>query len=229
MPRTIVIGDLHGCYDELLALLEKIGFGDEDRVVCVGDLIAKGPASKKVLDLFSTDSRFTSVIGNHDLQVLNHWKGKEVRLKSAQHKVLAELEGEKERYAAYLNSLPFTLDLGSYFVVHAGVRPGVPLDQQSPEDLVELRTLGGDRTSREGTPWYELYDHSPVILFGHWPAAEPRRAKYAIGLDTGCVYGHMLTGFIVERGEFIQVPAREVYEAPGPAFKKSLKNSLTLK
>ena len=42
--RTIVIGDIHGCYDELVALLDRLAFAPADRVVAVGDLIVKGPA-----------------------------------------------------------------------------------------------------------------------------------------------------------------------------------------
>ena len=57
--RRIVVGDIHGCYDELMELLEKVGIGDDDRIVSVGDLITKGPKSKEVLELFMTDARFS--------------------------------------------------------------------------------------------------------------------------------------------------------------------------
>jgi hypothetical protein len=110
--------------------------------------------------------------------------------------------------------LPFTIDLGSHLIVHAGVRPGVALDAQSPEDLTELRTLGEDRTSREGVSWYEVYDGEKTVLFGHWPALEPRRATRAKGLDTGCVYGNRLTAYILETGEFLSVGARRAYALP---------------
>ena len=71
--RTIVVGDIHGCYDELRDLLGRTGLGADDRVVAVGDLVAKGEKSREVLDLFITDARFSSVIGNHDLAILRHW------------------------------------------------------------------------------------------------------------------------------------------------------------
>jgi diadenosine tetraphosphatase ApaH/serine/threonine PP2A family protein phosphatase len=99
-------------------------------------------------------------------------------------------------------------------VVHAGVRPGVALSGQTVEDLTELRTLGEDRTNRDGTPWYEQYDGDKIVLFGHWPAPAPRRAPRAIGLDTGCVYGYQLTAYIIETEEFLSVEARRVYEPP---------------
>ncbi len=139
MSRTVVIGDIHGCYDELLALLEKAGLEADDRVIAVGDLIVKGKKNKEVLDLFSSDPRFSSVIGNHDLAILNFWRGGAAPLKNSQKRACAELEIEKERYAAYLSSLPFIIDLGSHAVVHAGVRPGIALSEQLPEDLTELR------------------------------------------------------------------------------------------
>jgi serine/threonine protein phosphatase 1 len=229
MGRTIVVGDIHGCYDELVELLQKVDLASDDRVVSVGDLIVKGPKNKDVLDLFSNDARFSSVIGNHDLKVLSFWKGEEVFLKESQKQVCLELGSEKSRYAAYLNSLPFILNLNSHAVVHAGVRPGVPLSNQSPQDLVELRTLGKDRTSRDGIPWYEVYDEGPTILFGHWPFPVPRISRRAIGLDTGCVYGHQLTAHVLETGEFIRVQARKIYDPPGPGFKRDLANSLNLK
>ncbi|HKR60529.1 MAG TPA: metallophosphoesterase, partial [Pyrinomonadaceae bacterium] len=75
MSRTIVVGDIHGCYDELVSLLDLVELQAEDRVVAVGDLITKGPKDKDVLDLFETDNRFLSVLGNHDLAVLRYWRG----------------------------------------------------------------------------------------------------------------------------------------------------------
>ena len=73
--RTIVVGDIHGCYDELMALMEKVELQANDRVVSVGDLISKGPKSREVLELFISDKRFTSVIGNHDLTLRRRWNG----------------------------------------------------------------------------------------------------------------------------------------------------------
>lgn len=196
MSRTIVIGDIHGCYDELVALLYRVRLTADDRVVAVGDLIVKGRKNKDVLDLFTSDARFSSVIGDHDRAILNFWQGRTAFLKNSQQRVADELEAEKERYSDYLSSLPFVIDLGSHAVVHAGVRPGIALSEQSADDLTELRTLGSDRTSRDGIPWYEVYDGEKVILFGHWPSSEPRRSKHAMGLDTGCVYGNRLTSFV---------------------------------
>jgi len=222
MRRTIVIGDLHGCYDELVSLLRKIDLRSEDRVVAVGDLVVKGNKNKEVLDLFSRDARFSSVIGNHDLALVRYWRGEAISLKNSQKQTCVELETNRPLYQGYLNSLPFLIDLGSHLVVHAGIRPGVPLSEQSEEDLTELRTLGVDRTNRNGLPWYDVYDGEKVVLFGHWPAPEPRRCKQAIGLDTGCVYGNRLTGYILETDEFVSVAANRAYDLPKVPITTSL-------
>lgn len=214
MGRTVVVGDIHGCYDELLDLMARVGFGAEDRLVCVGDLVVKGEKNREVLDLFMSDARLVSVMGNHDRAVLRGLRGEGARLKASQQKCVRELEPDGERYAKFLAALPAALDLGSHVVVHAGVRPGVPLGEQEEDDLLELRTLGPDRTNREGVPWYEVYDGAQTVLFGHWPASPPRRGPRALGLDTGCVFGYQLTAYVVEEDRLASVPARRAYEPP---------------
>ena len=211
--RTIVVGDVHGCYDELTELLERAAFGAGDRLVCVGDLVVKGEKSREVLDLFMRDARLSSVLGNHDRAVLRALRGEAVSLKPAQEKCLQELQPEGPRYAQFLLTLPLSIDLGSHVVVHAGLRPGIALEEQTLDDLTAMRTLGPDRESRTGTPWYEVYDGERVALFGHWPSATPRRGPRAIGLDTGCVYGYKLTAYVVETGEFHSVPALRAYDS----------------
>jgi len=208
MTRTIVIGDIHGCFDELSELLRLVDLQTDDRVVAVGDLVTKGPKNREVLDLFIDDKRFSSVIGNHDRKLRQRWRGEPVRLTKEQRQALNELESDSERYFQFLRSLPYTIDLGSHLVVHAGIRPGVPLRRQMAADLTEIRTMGANPSGRKGVPWFEVYRGRKTILFGHWPAKEPRRAPHAIGIDTGSVYGRRLTGFIIETGEFVSVPGR---------------------
>jgi hypothetical protein len=210
----MIVGDIHGCYDELRDLLSLVGFSAHDRLVSVGDLVVKGERNREVLDLFMADARFSSVLGNHDRAVLRALGGEQVELKHSQQKCVEELGHDPRRYAEYLGGLPPLIDLGSHVVVHAGLRPGVPLSEQSIEDLTELRTLGPDRTSRAGVRWYDLYDGDKFVLFGHWPAGPPRRGPRALGLDTGCVYGYELTAFLLEEGRLVSVPARRAYSEP---------------
>src|SRR5262245_4742125 len=140
--RTIVVGDIHGCFDELKDLLDVFRPTRKDRVVSVGDLIVKGEKNREVLDLFSRDKRFSAVVGNHDRAIRQFWRGEPISLTEAQKRTCAELEPKKEKYQSYLKSLPYMIDLGSHLVVHAGVRPGVPLKHQMASDLTELRTMG---------------------------------------------------------------------------------------
>ena len=211
MGKTIVVGDIHGCFDELCDLLAVIKLQNQDRLIAVGDLVVKGPKSAEVLDLFISDRRFASVIGNHDRKLRQRWRGEPIQLTKEQRKTLEELELHRDRYFEYLRSLPYTIDLGSHLVVHAGVRPGVPLDRQMASDLTEIRTMGADPTRRKGLPWFDVYRGPKTVLFGHWPGKNPRRAPHAIGLDTACVYGGRLTAFIVETREFVSVAAHGKY------------------
>lgn len=214
MPRTVVVGDIHGCYDELRDLLERVGLGAADRLVCVGDLIVKGERHREVLDLFMSDARFSSVLGNHDRAVLRGLRREGAPLKPTQERCVQELQEDAARYATFLGSLPLYLDLGTHAVVHAGVRPGRALAEQDEDDLLELRTLGPDRTNREGVPWYEVYEGPQTLLFGHWPASPLRRGPRALGLDTGCVYGYQLTAYVLEEDRLVSVPARRAYSSP---------------
>lgn len=211
MGRTIVVGDIHGCFDELIDLMTLIDLQADDRLVAVGDLVVKGPKSLEVMELFTNDKRFSSVIGNHDRKLRQRWRGEPVRLSKDQRQTLEELEFHHERYFQFLRSLPYTINLGSHLVVHAGLRPGVPLRRQMAVDLTEIRTMGGDQSQRRGVRWYDVYRGPKTVIFGHWPARQPRRARHAIGLDTGCVYGGRLTAYIVETNKFASVPARKKY------------------
>src|SRR6185436_3906417 len=133
--RTIVVGDIHGCYDELMKLMDKVELQKSDRVISVGDLIAKGPKSREVLDLFINDPRFSSVIGNHDLALRRRWNGEDVELKGSDKETHKELKGEKDIYVPFLNQLPFVIELDTHLVVHAGLRPYFVLYSQTTGDL----------------------------------------------------------------------------------------------
>lgn len=215
--RTIIVGDIHGCYHELNDLFDLVQLAANDRVIAVGDLIVKGTESAAVLNRFIKDRRFSSVIGNHDLGVLNYWRA-HGKVKKQQVLCAEELSGDKAKFELYLAALPKLIELENHIVIHAGLRPGVEIENQSLQDCTELRTLGEDHTSREGLAWYEVYDGAKPVVFGHWAGTQVRRpqrnSERAIGIDTGCVYGNRLTAFIVESGELISVPARAIYEIP---------------
>src|SRR5438876_1242804 len=102
MGRTIIIGDIHGCFDELGDLLGLVELRTDDRVIAVGDLIVKGEKNPEVLDLFIDDKKFSSVIGNHDRKLRQHWRGEPVRLTKEQKTAAAQLNSNRERYFDYL-------------------------------------------------------------------------------------------------------------------------------
>ena len=120
-------------HDELLALLEKVEFGPDDRVVSVGDLVASQvPRAAKFSELFMSDARFSSVIGNHDLALRRRWNGEDVDFEaSAKRGAQGTQSGGRTHYASYFNRLPFVIDLDTHLVVHAGLRPNVELHSQT--------------------------------------------------------------------------------------------------
>ena len=213
MGRTIFIGDIHGCYDELTQLLEKLRLQHDDRVVAVGDLTVKGPKSAEVLDLFAHDSRFSSVVGNHDLALVRHWGDKNNPLNKAQAKAFHELQ--------YTRRSLLSIPLFAAFLHRFRFARGCPcrLQTRNPIGKTVIRRSGRTANTWSGShvtrrdPWYEAYEGPATVLFGHWPAPQPRLATYAIGLDTGCVYGGRLTAYVLESGEFVSVSAAETYDS----------------
>lgn len=216
MSQTIVIGDIHGCYLELVDLLTRIGVSQEDRIVSVGDLITKGPGNREVLQFFRQRKNCEAVMGNHEYMLLQHHRGETVELKPEHFQTIAELGKDFEDHMKWVSRLPLYIDLGDHLVVHAGIRPARPLEQQTLEDLTQLRTLDGPEPgNRTGTPWFEEYRGDKIVIFGHWVFDAPLLKENAIGIDTGCVYGGRLTAMILPAGHLVSVPARKVYAKKG--------------
>jgi hypothetical protein len=216
--RTIVIGDVHGCDDELDALLKECAYASGDDVVLVGDLIAKGPASRDVLARVR-DEGFRSVRGNHDAHVLR-WKaardaGEEPMRMSPTHAELAASLDAADW--ALLEALPLYLRLPEHeaIVVHAGIVPQLPLEQQQPALLMNLRSIRPDGTGSkkpdDGVLWASLWLGPELVLFGHHAGAGLQMHPHAIGLDTGCVYGGKLSACILPERKLVSVPAKRQY------------------
>jgi hypothetical protein len=216
--RTIIIGDVHGCLDELLTLVRKARRDPEDRIVLVGDLVAKGPDSAGVV-AWARESGADAVLGNHDAHVLRGAHGDpHVR---APHRAVAESLARED--VAWLEARPLWLRLGDHgglprLVVHGGFVPGVPLDDQERDVVLNLRSITGDgRPSKklDGTPWGALWRGPEHVTYGHDAIRGLQRHPLATGLDTGCVYGNALTALILPEGDLISVPAARVYAPPG--------------
>lgn len=217
VARTIVVGDVHGCISELESLVRACKRQRGDRLVVVGDVVAKGPSSRECIE-FLREVDGESVRGNHDQAVIDWWrakrKGRDLpRLSRSAEAVVDELD---EEHFEWLEDLPYTLELDDdHLVVHAGLMPGVSLKKQDEEWMIQLRSIlpGGQPSSRaqEGTPWGKLWKGPPFVLFGHDAVRGLQRYKHALGLDTGCVYGRELTAAILPERKLVSVPARRAY------------------
>lgn len=209
MAKTIIIGDVHGCFDELMDLLEKIGPSEDDQIYFVGDLITKGPDSRKVLDFLIDNTQMKTVIGNHEYALLMSYKNQPVILKKSQKKTKKELGKRFAHYMDIVARWPAIIHLKrNGLIVHAGIRPNLPLRNQTLEDLTNIRTVNGE-------PWFDRYYGNERIVFGHWVSAQPIVRKKAIGIDTGCVYGGRLTALLWPEIKFVSVPARDNYADRG--------------
>lgn len=212
--RTLIIGDVHGCFDELLAVLARAHRTPADRVVLVGDLSAKGPDSLGVIRWART-SGADAVLGNHDAHVLRAVHG-DARV-GALHRAIAEKLDPDD--IAWLEARPLWLRLEGvadrpYLVVHGGLVPGIPLEQQSRDHLLNLRsiTAQGEPSNRiEGAPWASIWRGPEHVVFGHDAVRGLQLHPFATGLDTGCVYGRELTALVLPAGELVSVPAQRAY------------------
>lgn len=225
MRRTIIVGDVHGCRAELSELLSKLGFGDDDRLVMVGDLVARGPDSPGALDLLIS-ARARVVRGNHEDRILR-WRKKRARPLGPYHRVV--VEALVERHWAFLEAAPLWIDLPEHRVrvVHAGVLPGVAIEDQDPRTLMYVRTLdvkGRPLEERGDALWGARYEGPPHVVFGHNAMREPQIHAHATGIDTGLVYGNRLTAMVLPYGVsppppaerasvLFSVPARRAYVA----------------
>lgn len=223
--RTIVVGDVHGCRQELEALLTRVSHRSTDDLVLVGDLVAKGPDSAGVVALCRAVGA-RAVRGNHDEHVLRWFRARR------EGRALPSLKPHHQQVCdtltaadwAYLDALPLWLRLEGCFprdvlVVHAGLDPRVSLEQQQPSNLMNMRSIRDDgRVSKriEGKPWASVWGGPELVLFGHDAVRKLQQYPHAIGLDTGCVYGGALTAAVFEDGalRLEQVEAKRTWSEP---------------
>jgi protein phosphatase len=236
-----IIGDVHGCADELVELMRKLGYsvrlegeGDKRRAVTtapqgrraffVGDLVDRGPKSPDVLrivmDMVAAGQAFC-VPGNHDDKLLRWLKGREVKIGHGLERTIAQLDGAsdafKARIAAFVEGLPYHawLEGGALAIAHAGVRENM-LGRNSPN--VRSFCLFGDTSGRpdeNGLPerfdWAADYHGKTPVVYGHTPVAEPEWLNNTVCIDTGCVFGGKLTALRWPERELVSVPAHETY------------------
>ena len=227
--RTVIVGDVHGCRDELDDLLWKIGAAKGDRVVFVGDVVARGPDPRGVLAL-ARQLDAVIVRGNHEDKLLRSRSDPNVKLSSI-HEETARKLGPDDWETLAETRLFFAVPQHEAVVVHAGILPGVPVDLQTRETLLSIRTIdpsGAPSDKNAGTPWGSVYRGPPHVVFGHFAQKDVQIHPWATGLDTGCVYGGALTAMVLRDGEkvpdvahrrevLVSVPARKAYFGGGRA------------
>ena len=213
--RTLIIGDVHGCKDELEDIVEKFGFVlGKDRLFQTGDLITRGPASFATLE-FAHQLGIRSVLGNHEARFISLLNKTAAERSPKEQNYLDRLPFDHQRMLELLWDFPLWIDEPDFLLVHAGLEPGkTRLEDMQRKVLLSIRTWdgSGDDLDRPGDPaWFDCVTWPKTVVFGHWALGGLVVRPGLRGLDTGCVYGKSLSAWCVEEDRIYQVPARKVY------------------
>lgn len=236
-----IIGDIHGCFDELKELLEKLdykitrkedGFFDVQnpagrRAVFVGDLVDRGPNSPDVLRLVMSmvrEEKALCVPGNHEAKLFKYLSGRNVTISHGLAETIAQLETETEEFksetAKFIDSLVshYVFDDGKLVVAHAGLKENL---QGRGSGKVRDFALYGETTGETdefGLPvrynWAAEYRGKASVVYGHVPTPEAEWVNNTICIDTGCVFGGKLTALRYPEREIVSVAAQKVYYEP---------------
>ena len=235
-----IIGDVHGCFDELAGLLGSLGWVVDSgsggpaarhpegrKAVFLGDLVDRGPRSPEVLRLVMgmvEAGTALCVPGNHDVKLLRKLQGRDVKVSHGLAETLEQLEREPAGFAdeaaAFIGGLVshYVLDGGELVVAHAGLEEAL---QGRASGRVREFALYGETTGETdefGLPvrcdWAAAYRGRATVVYGHTPVPEPEWVNRTINIDTGCVFGGRLTALRYPEREIVQVPARQVWCEP---------------
>jgi protein phosphatase len=239
-----IIGDVHGCFEELCALLLELGYGVQEqtgeegrhfsvqppegrRAIFLGDLVDRGPNTPDVLRLVmamvAAGNAFC-VPGNHDVKLLRKLQGRNVKIAHGLAESLAQLEVEpppfREEVVAFLDGLisHYVLDEGKLVVAHAGMKE--PFQGRASARVRDFALFGETtgETDEFGLPvrypWAEAYRGKALVAYGHTPVPEPLWLNNTVNLDTGCVFGGHLTALRYPERETVSVPAYSAYHQP---------------
>ena len=211
MQKIFAVGDIHGCYEKLRKLMDKLPIDmQRDQLLFIGDYVDRGPSSINVLDyLIDLKKRSPGIIflkGNHEDMLQKYLDGSDrftYLLNSGQQTLDAYLNNRKAsedypvpaEHLEFLKALRLYHQTEEYIFVHAGLRDGIPLESQKEADMLWIR----DEFI------YSDYDFGKRVIFGHTPFKEPLVQVNKIGIDTGAVYGNQLT--------CLQLPQMTFYSA----------------
>jgi protein phosphatase len=242
-----IIGDVHGCFDELVELLDKLGYQvhteaerpcglrvvppEGRKAVFVGDLVDRGPKIPAVLRLviaMVTEGLAYCVPGNHDIKLVRKLRGRDVQITHGLAESLAQLEQEPQEFrdqvARFLDGLVshYVFDAGRLVVAHAGMK-----EEMQGRGSAKVRdfALYGETTGETdefGLPvrynWAAEYRGKARVVYGHTPVPEPEWLNRTINIDTGCVFGGRLTALRYPELELVSVAARSTYFEPAKPF-----------
>ena len=212
--KIFAIGDIHGCAQQLTTLLDRIPYDKErDTLVFLGDYVNRGPDSKGVLDILlelkesCADIHFLK--GNHEQEILEYsasghtdslralrTMGVEATVESygARAHSLTGLGCFPLEHREFLHTLKFFHLQDDYLFIHADINkellscPMKESDDRMQRYVMEIGLLSSRRLAQE-----RMTGIDTVIVFGHIPFASPLVLADRIGIDTGAVYGNMLT------------------------------------
>ena len=232
-----IIGDVHGCYEELSSLLGQLGYKIENgadgpkatapdgrKAVFVGDLVDRGPRIPDVLRLVMgmvAEGTALCVPGNHDMKLMKKLKGRDVQMTHGLADSVQQLDKEspefKQAVIKFLDDLVshYVFDDGKLVVAHAGMKEEM---QGRGSGKVRDFALYGETTGETddyGLPvrynWAAEYRGTAMVVYGHTPVAEPEWLNRTINIDTGCVFGGKLTALRYPERELVSVPALHTY------------------
>lgn len=209
MNNIAIIGDIHGCAKSLKALLKKIPANYE--LYCVGDIIDRGPAIRKTVELVQ-ENEIKCTIGNHEWLCLTGFDEEQPNfanwLKNGGKYTIGEFYDKNEFYSliSYIKTFPYYYDLGEYMICHAGINEGLTVDQSiqyiDSEDTGELlSSIVWNRGS--------IYLAGKFIICGHTPVKKEVITDDYCNIDTGCVYKNKLTAILLPGKEIVQVDFQE--------------------
>ncbi|WP_026693456.1 bis(5'-nucleosyl)-tetraphosphatase PrpE [Peribacillus kribbensis] len=229
-----IIGDIHGCYDEVKSLIEKLGYQEKNGVPehpdgrklgFVGDLTDRGPASLEVIrlvwKLVIQQQNAFYVPGNHCDKLYRYFKGNKVKLihgletTAAEYMALSaeEKDNIRSQFMELYEASPLyhVLDDRKLVIAHAGIREDYIGRHGSK---VKTFVLYGDitgGTNPDGTPvrreWAKHYRGNALIVYGHTPVKEARELNNTFNIDTGAVFGNRLTALRYPERELVSVPS----------------------
>ncbi len=221
--QYIIVGDIHGCYDEFQELLKKCNYQYGNTVISVGDLIDRGPESRKVLEWFRLNDGFV-VEGNHDNRFRRWLNGRPVKMKHGLKGTIEEFPDlndddhtnimQRYQLSRWMNKWPQIIrvpdvDGKPMYIVHAGLDGRWPITRQKVETCLYVRYLGGKDffDEKEGTIWYNTLDGSYKVVSGHMIHDDPFINKNAILLDNGAYKGGKLRA-LVNGTELVEVQSK---------------------